>query len=192
MKFSLIKNNQGINFKGPIILHNEIFSDQRGFFFESWNENLFNQTLGYQVSFVQDNISISSKGVIRGMHFQLPDKEQGKLVRCLTGNVFDVIIDLRKKSETFATWAGVEINNKNNYQIWIPHGFAHGFLSMEENTIFQYKVTNYWSKSHEQSLLWDDKEIDIKWPNVDKNFKLSKKDLEAKSFQYLKSKDLYF
>ena len=135
---------------------------------------------------------MSSKGVIRGMHYQLPNKDQGKLVRCLKGNVYDVIIDLRKESKTFSNWAGIEINNKNNYQIWIPAGFAHGFLSMENNSIFQYKVTNYWSKSHEKSLLWDDKEINISWPVINKGYSLSEKDLKANSFHDLKIKDLLF
>ena len=187
-----IIHNQGGFFKGPILLKTNLYKDSRGIFFESWNKNNFQHKTGLNVEFIQDNLSISDIGVLRGMHFQLKNRAQGKLVRCVKGNVFDVIVDLRKNSKTFKYWGGIEINSRNNYQLWIPPGFAHGFLSMEAGTIFEYKVTDYWSKDHEKTLLWNDEEINIIWPKIKKENKLSIKDMQGENINDLLSKNYLF
>ena len=140
---------------------------------------------------MQDNQSISQRGVLRGMHYQKPPFGQGKLVRCTQGSVFDVIVDLRKKSNTFKNWAGIYLNSKNFTQIWIPEGFAHGFLTISEYAEVNYKTTNYWNKNYEESLLWNDRDISINWPLESLNnetLKISDKDKNAKTFKSLKKR----
>ncbi len=191
MKIRKCKHNKKGFFDGPLILEPLIYKDSRGLFFESWNMNIFSEIIASKFKFVQDNQSISKKGVLRGMHYQLPPMDQGKLVRCINGSVFDVIVDIRKGSNTYSFWAGINLNSVENEQLWIPPGFAHGFLTLEENTIFEYKVTNYWSREHERSLIWNDATIGIDWPDFDKIY-LSQKDSESKNLKKLEFLDDLF
>ena len=185
MKSSEFKHIENGIIDGPLILQPEIYEDDRGSFIESWKRDIFNSLTNNRYSFVQDNQSISSIGVLRGMHYQIPPYEQGKLVRCSKGAVLDVIIDLRKHSKTFGLWGAIKLESKKYNQLWIPPGFAHGFLSLEMDTIFEYKVTNYYSKSHERALIWNDPNINIKWPEINTKIKVSKKDSQAYSFKEL-------
>jgi dTDP-4-dehydrorhamnose 3,5-epimerase len=145
-----------------IVLKPRVFEDERGYFFESYNAELFSQ-LGIHHDFLQDNQSLSAKGVIRGLHFQRPPFEQGKLVRVISGSVFDVAVDLRLGSPWFGRWVGRELSSENKLMMWIPPGFAHGFVSREEGSIFQYKCTNVYMREAEVSIRWDDKELAIDW-----------------------------
>ena len=192
MKCSKFKHNKNDFFEGPLILQPEVYKDERGYFIENWNMKNFDEILKRPSIFVQDNQSISRKGVLRGMHYQTSPFAQGKLVSCSNGSVFDVIIDLRKNSDTFSFWAGIELKASNFLQLWIPPGFAHGFLSLEMNTIFQYKVTNYYSKNNERSLLWNDSIININWPEIGSEFLISEKDSKAFSFNELVTIDNSF
>jgi dTDP-4-dehydrorhamnose 3,5-epimerase len=166
-----------------LIIEPKVFGDARGFFQESWNERTFNQAVGYDVHFVQDNHSRSSQGVLRGLHYQLPPHAQGKLVRVTHGSVFDVAVDIRKSSPTFGRWVGVELSAENQRQFWIPPGFAHGFMVLSETADFLYKTTNYYARDCEGALRWDDPELSIKWPSVGFAPQLSAKDLAAPLIQ---------
>ena len=192
MKISKCKHNSGGLFDGPLILEPEIYSDSRGSFLESWNYKAFNEIVGSKIFFLQDNQSISQRGVLRGMHYQKSPFGQDKLVRCTQGSVFDVIIDLRKKSNTFKNWAGINLNSKKFTQLWIPEGFAHGFLALESNTIFEYKVTNYWSNDSEITMSWKDEDIQVKWPINYSDLIISKKDSEARTFESLQKSNEIF
>lgn len=161
-----------------LIFEPKVFGDERGFFFESFNHKLFEEAVGYPVTFVQDNHSKSSKGVLRGLHYQLPPHAQGKLVRCVAGEVFDVAVDIRKSSPTFGQWVGVHLSGENKRQLWIPEGFAHGFVTLSESAEFLYKTTNYYAPQSEGSIHWDDPLVGIRWPTTSK-VNLSKKDQEA-------------
>jgi dTDP-4-dehydrorhamnose 3,5-epimerase len=161
-----------------ILLEPKVFSDERGFFFESFNHEKFVELTGIDTKFVQDNHSRSAKWVLRGLHYQLPPKAQGKLVRVVNGAAFDVAIDIRKNSPTFGKWVGETLSAENRKQLWIPTGFAHGFLALEGNTEFLYKTTNYYSKESERSIIWNDPDIDIKWPEI-AEIKISDKDKEG-------------
>ena len=142
-----------------------ILEDNRGFFFESFNQKKFNEAVGRkELTFVQDNHSKSLKGVLRGLHFQIAPFSQGKLVRVVQGEVFDVAVDIRKNSATFGQWVGETLSAENKKQLWIPEGFAHGFLTISETAQLLYKTTNFYSKKHEHSIRWDDPTINIKWP----------------------------
>ncbi len=158
------------------IIEPAVFGDERGFFFESFNQAKFNQAVGYDVAFVQDNHSRSAKGVLRGLHYQLPPHPQGKLVRCVVGEVFDVAVDIRKSSPSFGQWVGVHLSAENKRQLWIPPGFAHGFLTLSEYAEFLYKTTDYWAKDCEQAIIWNDPSIAIDWPAFDGQPLLSEKD----------------
>lgn len=147
-----------------IILEPKVFGDERGFFFESFNARTFNQAIGREVTFVQDNHSRSQQGVLRGLHYQLPPAAQGKLVRCVSGEVFDVAVDLRKSSPTFGRWVGVNLSGENNRQMWIPEGFAHGFAAISAVADFLYKTTDYYTPALERCIAWNDPEIGIDWP----------------------------
>ena len=147
---------------GLALIKPPVFKDDRGVFFESFNHNKFSG-LFPQTNFVQDNLSISHKNVLRGLHFQLPPFDQGKLVQVLKGSVLDVAVDLRRKSSTFGKHFQVVLTDINRLQFWIPPGFAHGFLSLEENTIFSYKCTNNYSPEHEETICWNDKDLGINW-----------------------------
>jgi len=166
-----------------LILEPKIFDDDRGCFFESYNEKDFSSAVGYSVTFVQDNHSYSKKGVLRGLHYQM-EQTQGKLLRVCHGVVFDVVVDLRKNSSTFGKWVGVELSAENKRQLWVPKGFAHGFLVLSDGVDFLYKTTNYWHASSEQCLLWSDKDINISWP-IDSTVSLTinQKDQQGLSFK---------
>ncbi|HAT2491753.1 TPA: dTDP-4-dehydrorhamnose 3,5-epimerase [Aeromonas hydrophila] len=147
-----------------LIFEPKVFGDERGFFFESFNHKLFEEAVGYPVSFVQDNHSKSSKGVLRGLHYQLSPHAQGKLVRCVAGEVFDVAVDIRKSSPTFGQWVGVHLSGENKRQLWIPEGFAHGFVTLSETAEFLYKTTNYYAPQCEGSIRWNEPQLAIEWP----------------------------
>lgn len=146
-----------------LTLEPTVYRDERGFFLESFNERWFRDVLGIQASFVQDNHSYSVKHVLRGLHYQIRHA-QGKLVRVLSGEVFDVAVDIRKGSRTFGQWVSVVLSAENQKQVWIPEGFAHGFLVLSQHADVLYKTTNYWSPQHERCIIWDDSTIGIKWP----------------------------
>lgn len=149
------------------LLKPEIYKDNRGYFFESFNMSVFEKIVGEKVNFIQSNQSSSSKGTLRGLHFQKGNHAQSKLVRVIKGSVFDVAVDLRPTSPTFKKWHGVELSDKNQMQFFIPQGFAHGFLALEDETIFQYKVDNYYSFADEGGLFYKDPELSIEWPNIE-------------------------
>ena len=148
---------------GVLVVEPRVFGDARGFFFESFNRKGFEAALGRSVDFVQDNHSLSARGVLRGLHYQLP-RPQGKLVRVVRGEVFDVAVDLRRGSPTFGRWAGEVLSAENKRQLWIPEGFAHGFLVLSEQAEFIYKTTDYWHPEHERCIRWDDPALAIPWP----------------------------
>lgn len=160
--------------EGPLIIEPRVFGDERGFFMETWNAATF-AAAGLDLAFVQDNHSRSQKGVLRGLHFQNPGA-QGKLVRVARGAVFDVAVDLRRSSPTFGRWAGVELSAANKRMFWVPEGFAHGFLTLEDDTDFLYKCTALYAPQHEHSLAWDDPDVGIAWPLDGIEVKLSAKD----------------
>ena len=192
MKIEKIISNKGNKFKGPLLIKPDLIIDERGVFFESWNKKLFDEAIDQEVNFVQDNESISFIGILRGLHYQVNPISQGKLVRTTHGKIFDVLVDLRKNSDTFLDWFGTEINEDNNYQLWIPPGFAHGFLTLSDKARVNYKVTNYWSRKHERSLIWNENKIEIKWPLKKTLPLLSNKDKNAKSIDYLIQKGEIF
>ncbi|QKO22995.1 dTDP-4-dehydrorhamnose 3,5-epimerase [Rhodoferax sp. BAB1] len=161
-----------------LIIEPKVFGDARGFFFESFNERAFAQATGVTQRFVQDNHSRSAKGVLRGLHYQL-QQSQGKLVRVVRGSVFDVAVDLRKSSPTFGRWVGVELSEHNHRQLWVPPGFAHGFLVTSESADFLYKTTDYYAPEHERCIAWNDPAIGIEWP-VGGPPQLSGKDQQGK------------
>jgi dTDP-4-dehydrorhamnose 3,5-epimerase len=160
------------------VVEPKVFGDARGFFYESFNQKAFCEAIGQQVEFVQDNHSKSVKNVLRGLHYQLPPKAQGKLVRVVQGEVFDVTVDLRKSSKTFGQWAGLILSAENKKQLWIPPGFAHAFLTLTDSADFLYKTTDYYSPEYERSLLWSDPALSIDWP-IDGEPKLAAKDAAA-------------
>ena len=164
MELKKVISNKNIEMDGPKIIKPSIFKDNRGFFYESWNQSKFQRLIRGNIQFYQDNHSRSSKGVLRGLHYQLDPKGQGKLVRCSSGKIFDVIVDLRKSSKSFLHWFGIELSSENHFQLWIPVGFAHGFITLTETADVQYKTSQYWSKEYERSLIWNDPKIGIKWP----------------------------
>lgn len=165
-----------------ILIEPKVFGDARGFFFESFNGKAFDEAVGHHVEFVQDNHSRSTKGVLRGLHYQLPPHAQGKLVRVTRGAVFDVAVDIRKSSPTFGKWVGEELSEDNHKQLWIPPGFAHGFLVLSETADFLYKTTNYYAASHERSIVWNDATIGIQWPQIGMAPALSAKDAVGAAF----------
>ena len=146
-----------------LIIEPKVFGDARGGFYESFNQQVFNEATGTDYQFVQDNHSRSSKGVLRGLHYQI-QQPQGKLVRVVSGAVFDVAVDIRKASATFGKWVGVELSEHNHKQLWVPPGFAHGFLVISETADFLYKTTDYYAPAHERCIMWNDPAINIEWP----------------------------
>ncbi len=148
-----------------LIIEPKVFGDERGFFFESFNQKAFNEATGLDVNFVQDNHSRSAKGVLRGLHYQV-QQPQGKLVRVARGAVFDVAVDIRQGSATFGKWVGVELSEENHKQLWVPPGFAHGFLVLSDSADFLYKTTDYYAPQHERCLAWNDPDIGIEWALV--------------------------
>ena len=158
-----------------LVIEPKVFGDSRGFFFESYNHRRFVESTGVDVQFVQDNHSRSSRGVLRGLHYQL-QQAQGKLVRVTEGRVFDVAVDVRRSSPRFGQWVGVELSADNHRQMWVPPGFAHGFLVLSESADFLYKTTDYYAPEHERCILWNDPAIGIEWPLGDIQPRLSAKD----------------
>jgi dTDP-4-dehydrorhamnose 3,5-epimerase len=149
-----------------LLIEPKVFGDDRGFFFESYNQKAFREATGLNVSFVQDNHSKSAKNVLRGLHYQI-EQPQGKLVRVTQGEVFDVAVDIRKGSKTYGQWVGLILSAKNKKQLWIPPGFAHGFLTLSETAEFLYKTTDYYSPEHERCIVWNDSDLAIEWPLQD-------------------------
>ena len=164
MQVEQLRTASGQPINGPLLITPQMFGDGRGFFYESWNQRRFDEAVGESISFVQDNHSRSSRGVLRGLHYQLEPEPQGKLVRCPVGAIFDVAVDLRRSSATFGQWVGAELSAGNHQQLWVPVGFAHAFLTLSEQAEVLYKASGYWSKSCERSLRWDDPDLSIAWP----------------------------
>ena len=191
MEIKNLSSNKGNILTGVYVIKPKVFEDSRGFFYESWNQILFDNAVGKKVKFLQDNHSLSNIGVLRGLHYQIDPKPQGKLVRCISGAVFDVAVDIRKSSPTFGEWTSLILNNVSKLMIWIPVGFAHGFLSLENNSEVLYKASELWSKEQDRSIRWDDKDININWPLKDIEIlypRLSEKDSKA---PFLKNADVF-
>jgi dTDP-4-dehydrorhamnose 3,5-epimerase len=163
-----------------LLLEPKVVGDDRGFFFESFNQQDFEEAVGKPVNFVQDNHSCSQRGVLRGLHYQIKHS-QGKVVRVIQGEVFDVVVDLRRSSPCFGQHTTALLNSENHHQLWIPPGFAHGFLVLSQAAEFLYKTTDYWYPDHERTLLWNDPDLSIDWPQ--ENIQLSQKDLQGTFFQ---------
>jgi len=165
-----------------LIIEPKVFGDSRGFFFESFNQAAFDEAVGSHVDFVQDNHSRSAKGVLRGLHYQI-QKPQGKLVRVTRGSVYDVVLDIRRSSPTFGKWVGVELTEENHRQLWVPPGFAHGFVVTSESADFLYKTTEFYAPAHERAILWNDADLGITWPEIGMAPMLSGKDAVASTFK---------
>ena len=163
MQSEVLTTAAGVPVQGPLLLTPRVFGDERGFFFESWNQQAFNAAAG-DTAFVQDNHSRSSRGVLRGLHYQLPPHPQGKLVRCVLGEIFDVAVDIRRSSPTFGQWVGAVLSADNKQQLWVPAGFAHGFLTLSEQAEVLYKTTDFWSRECQRAIRWDDPQLAIAWP----------------------------
>jgi dTDP-4-dehydrorhamnose 3,5-epimerase len=188
---------------GPLLLSPRVFGDDRGFFFESWNGPAFTTALinagaepeaARALRFVQDNHSRSSRGVLRGLHYQLPPQPQGKLVRCIAGEIFDVAVDIRRRSPSFGVWVGASLSAGNRQQLWVPPGFAHGFLTLSEHAEVLYKTTDLWSRDCERAIRWDDPQLAIAWPALDSPMAaplLSGKDAEAPRLAAVGAADLF-
>jgi dTDP-4-dehydrorhamnose 3,5-epimerase len=166
---------------GVLIFEPKVFGDARGFFFESFNAHRFEELTGVRTAFVQDNHSRSAKGVLRGLHYQIR-QPQGKLVRVVAGEVFDVAVDLRKSSATFGKWYGHRLSAENKLQLWIPPGFGHGFIVLSESADFLYKTTDYWAPEHERCVAWNDPDLAIDWPLDGSVPQVSAKDAQGVSF----------
>jgi dTDP-4-dehydrorhamnose 3,5-epimerase len=167
---------------GVLVVEPNVFGDERGFFMESFNQKAFNDAVGQQLNFVQDNHSRSAKGVLRGLHYQLPPHAQGKLVRVTQGAVFDVAVDIRRSSPSFGKWVGMELSGENHRQLWLPPGMAHGFLVLSESADFLYKTTDYYAPHAEACIRWDDPQLRIGWPQLGQAPKVSDKDASGMSF----------
>lgn len=149
-----------------VLIEPKVFGDERGFFYESFNQARFEEAIGHKVNFVQDNHSKSAKNVLRGLHYQI-QHPQGKLVRVIAGEVFDVAVDIRKNSPTFGRWIGEILSGENKKQLWVPEGFAHGFIVLSESAEFLYKTTDYWHPEHERCIIWNDPTINVQWPSAE-------------------------
>ena len=172
--------------EGVKIINLNQAKDRRGYFYEFWNKDVFDKLIGKEIIFTQDNISSSSKGVIRGLHYQINPHSQSKLVSCIRGAIYDVAIDLRKSSSTFGKYCFAFLNEENKNQLWIPSGFAHGFIALKNNTEVQYKVSGLRNVECERSIKWDDKDLDIKWPLSEYKIRrviLSDKDSSSQNFR---------
>ena len=195
MKLKILKAKNTKIIKGPAIITPELFEDKRGYFYELWNQSEFNELIGEKINFIQDNISFSMKGVLRGLHYQLSPNIQSKLITCLKGAIFDVAVDLRRESKTFGLYCCAYLNQENKNQFWIPNGFAHGFLTLVDNTKVHYKVKGLRDIKSERVIKWDDPNIAINWPilenNIDKII-LSNKDEIAPNFDYVIKSEDYF
>lgn len=169
-----------------LLIEPKVFGDARGFFYESFNQRAFNKATGTDFQFVQDNHSRSAKGVLRGLHYQI-QQPQGKLVRVVQGCVFDVAVDIRKSSPTFGRWVGAELSADNHHQLWVPPGFAHGFVVLSETAEFLYKTTDYYAPEHERCIAWNDPQLDIAWPDLGQAPVLSAKDRIGQSLADVRS-----
>ena len=193
-----ISNANGQIIEGPLLIKPNVFKDERGFFMESWNSNDWKSIIEKSKQefnlFLQDNHSQSSIGVLRGLHYQLNPYAQGKLVRCISGEIFDVAVDIRINSPTFGKYVGEFLSSENYLQLWIPEGFAHGFLTISEKAEVVYKTTNFWDKNSERSIKWDDPSINIEWPEIilkNNEILISPKDSQAPLLSKVNSKDLF-
>ncbi len=198
LKAEKLINQNGIYLDGPLLIKPNVFKDERGFFMESWNKRIWTNLLEeYKQKikpFVQDNHSKSTLGVLRGLHYQKNPKGQGKLVRCIAGEIYDVAVDIRKNSQTFGKYVGAYLSSTNFNQLWIPIGFAHGFLTISEIAEVAYKSTDFWDKESERSILWNDPNIKIEWPRniIDSNeIKVSEKDSKASLLNQISLEDLF-
>ena len=189
-EFNQLKTKKGIEINGPILLKPKVFRDERGFFYESWNQNKFNNLVGKETKFVQDNKSFSSAGVLRGLHYQKHPFAQGKLVGCDFGEIFDVAVDIRKSSPTFGNWTYAYLTSNNKNQFWIPSGFAHGFLAITDSVQVSYKTTEYWNKESEITILWNDPYLSIDWPISKFNVNTSDKDSNGLFLSEILEEDL--
>lgn len=178
---STLMEAQPTRLEGVLVLTPQLLRDDRGFFFESFNEQLFQKLTTDSPEFVQDNHSRSARGVLRGLHYQVPPHAQGKLIRCGRGRIFDVVVDIRRSSPTFGDWFGLEISDDNLRQLWVPEGFAHGFIALTDEADVLYKVTDYHDAECARSIRWDDPSIDVEWP-IDETPQLSGKDRMAPLF----------
>lgn len=166
-----------------VLLEPKVFSDERGFFFESFNQKIFNALMGREITFVQDNHSLSAKNVLRGLHYQI-EQPQGKLVRVIQGEIFDVAVDLRKSSPSLGKWVSARLSSNNKQQLWIPAGFAHGFIVLSETAEVLYKTTDYYAPTSEKTILWDDTQLSIDWPLNGSSPIISNKDRQAVQFKH--------
>ena len=164
MDVEQLTTTDGRSIEGPLLIKPRVFGDERGWFFESWNQQRFDAAVGESVVFSQDNHSRSMQGVLRGLHYQLPPEPQAKLVRASQGVIFDVAVDIRQHSPTFGLWVGAELSQANAHQLWIPEGFAHGFLTLSPVAEVQYKARGFWNRDCERAIRWDDPTLAISWP----------------------------
>ena len=186
MQFEQLTTAKGQTMEGPLLIKPQAFGDERGWFFESWNQRKFDDAAGEAVLFSQDNHSRSIQGVLRGLHYQLAPEPQGKLVRATAGAIFDVAVDIRRGSPTFGQWVGAELSAENKCQLWIPEGFAHGFLTLSSVAEVQYKARGFWNKGCERAIVWNDADLGIAWPLErleGAEVSLSGKDAEAPGFK---------
>ena len=186
MQVDQLRSNQGQMIDGPLLITPPVFGDDRGWFYESWNQRKFDEAVGEAVVFSQDNHSRSVQGVLRGLHYQLAPEPQAKLVRASLGSIFDVAVDIRQSSPTFGQWVGAELTAENKSQLWVPEGFAHGFLTLSDVAEVQYKARGFWNKNCERAIVWNDPEIGIAWPLARlkrMEVSLSSKDAEASGFK---------
>jgi len=176
---------ENLGIEGPLLITPDVFSDDRGYFFESWNRRRFASALGLDPdqtpNFVQDNQSCSSRGVLRGLHYQVAPMPQAKLVRCVHGEIFDVAVDLRTESVSFGHWVAARLSGENNQQLWVPHGFAHGFLTLSDTAIVLYKTDAHWNRDCERGIRWNDAAVGIDWPLAGLDLQLTEKDAAAPS-----------
>ena len=172
---------------GIVLIKPTIHGDDRGYFIETFRQDLFEKTIGYKVNFVQDNESKSAKGVLRGLHYQLPPYTQAKLVRVIEGRVLDVAVDIRRSSPTFGQHVSVELTGENKHQLFVPHGFAHGFVVLSDSATFAYKVDNYYAPEYDQGIIFNDKQLAIDWMLPNQILQLSEKDLDLPSLDKIKS-----
>ena len=164
MLFENLISKEGKEIEGPKLITHDVFYDERGLFVENWNKFKFEKVYEKSINFSQLNQSRSCKGVLRGLHFQLEPESQGKLIKCFSGKIFDVVVDIRRTSETYSSWVGVELSQEKHQSLWIPPGFAHGFFTLSEYADIQYLVTNKWNRDLERCIIWNDQEIGIDWP----------------------------
>ena len=190
MQIDQLRSPQGATIEGPLLISPQAFTDKRGWFFESWNQRKFDEAVGEAVVFSQDNHSRSAQGVLRGLHYQIAPEPQAKLVRTSVGEIFDVAVDIRQGSATFGQWVGTHLSAENKQQLWVPEGFAHGFLTLSSVAEVQYKARGFWNKDCERAIRWDDTTIGIQWPLdqlAGSQVSLASKDAEAPSLDQAKT-----